>query len=89
MRNKWMRLLALLAAAVALAFGMEALQIATQPKQYTGEEVVVREAGELDFAVCTLENAELKNGAVAIGEGGGTIRCDFGQETDEPDLQLW
>ena len=89
MRNKWIRLLVLLAAAVALAFGMEALQIATQPKQYTGEEVVVREAGELDFAVCALENAELKNGAVAIGEGGGTILCDFGQETDVPYLQLW
>ena len=40
------RLAALLAAAVILAVGLEALQIATQPKQYEENPSIIREAGE-------------------------------------------
>ena len=89
MKAKILRIGILLLVAVALAFGMEALQIATQPKAYEAEPRVIREAGELDFEKCELTGCELKDGAILVREPGATITVDFGQETDVIRPQLW
>ena len=91
MKNKkrLLRMLALLAVSVALAFGLEALQIATQPKRYEPELRVVQEAGEIDLESCEGENAEYKNSALTIGSEGGSLTADLGEEREMPFLQIW
>ena len=83
------RLAALLAAAVILAVGLEALQIATQPKQYEENPSIIREAGEIDLEACETENAEIKNGSAAIGNGGGSLTVDFGEAREVECFQIW
>ncbi len=81
-------ILILFVLAAALAFGLEWLQVATQPKQYEPEPVVVREAGEIDFSACELTEAEVKKDYVSTEGEGAAIVCDFGAETEIPMLQV-
>ena len=74
--------------AVGLAFALEALQIATQPREYTGTRVV-REAGEIDLEHATLENAEYKSGGVTTQADGSVIEADLGENREMPDLHIW
>ena len=71
--HRLLRVMLLMVPALFLAIGLEALQIATQPKQYEEEPRVVREAGEIDLAACALENAEIKSEALILGSGGGSL----------------
>ena len=83
-----LRTVILLLVSVALAFGVEALQLATQPKRYEAEKKVIQEAGELDFDAVELVGAEVKSNAIATGAGSEII-CDFGKDTPVPEIQIW
>lgn len=70
MKKNLMRILIAFVVAAALAFGLEALQIATQPKLYSAETRVVREPGMIDYAACELENAEAdEDGMLKLSAG--------------------
>ena len=88
-KNRGLRILAALLAAAALAFGLEALQIASQPPQYEEEPRVIQEAGEADLEGAQLENAEYKSGAVNINAEGGAVTFDFGEEKEVTVLEIW
>ena len=88
-KKRIIRMLTLLALAIALAFGIEAVQIATQPKAYEAMPKVIQEAGEIDLEHCIAENAEYKNGALTIGNEGGSLTADFREGQDIPFLQIW
>jgi hypothetical protein len=73
-----LKVLAALLAAAALAFGLEALQIATQPPEYEEEPRIIQAAGEADLEKAELDNAEYKSGAVNISAG-GSVTVDLGK----------
>ena len=85
-KKKILKTLLILAAAVVLAVALEWLQVATQPKQYEPDPVVVQEAGELDIEKCELDGAELKSGAISVPADGAAITYDFGENTLLPKL---
>ena len=88
-KKHWLKRTAALLAAAALAFGLEALQIVSQPPQYEAEPRVIQEAGEADLEGAQLENAEYKSGAVNINAEGGAVTFDFGEEKEVTVLEIW
>ena len=87
-KKRGLKVLAALLATAALAFGLEALQIATQPPEYEAEPRIIQAAGEADLEKAELENAEYKSGAVNVSAG-GSVTIDLGKEEDVSVFELW
>ena len=86
--KRWLRRLIPAAAALLLALGLEAVQIASQPKRYTGETRTIREAGEVDFSRCEVTGCEVREDRLNTQGEGSVILYDLGEPTELPILRF-
>lgn len=82
------RMIVLFVVAAVLAVGLEAVQIATQPPEYTGEEKVISNGKGADLSACTSEGCELKNGKLNTGSGVSTFEYVLSEPVETQKLDI-